>query len=38
MSYEKPIWEVIAFNTNDIVCTSGGDMNVEDGDGEDDVF
>lgn len=38
MRYEKPILEVITFNTNDIVCESGGDMDVVVGDGQGDEF
>lgn len=38
MSYEKPILEVITFNTNDIVCTSGEGMGETIGDGKTDEF
>ena len=36
MKYEKPIWELIEFEANDVICESGpGGLDKEEGDGDD---
>ena len=35
MKYEKPIWELIELQTDDIVCTSPGEPGLDGGTGGD---